>query len=318
MNNTQEADRLTMKNGLTLIFQDSKARAQLAEMLADLMTKYGADNPPPYPVTSVNGMTGDVIVQGGGGGGEVLSVNGKVGVVELDAEDVGALPDTVTIPSKTSDLTNDSGFVNAAGAAAAAPVKSVNGQTGAVTVTVPTATSDLTNDSGFVDAAGAAAAAPVQSVNGQTGAVSLDAGDVGALPDTYVPPVTSVDGQTGDVTTMRVTDSGTTQDNSGATWNYRKWSNGDIDLWLTGLNSSSFTFSAAQTGPTNGMYRRIESRSFTILTDILWMTATGTNSCYFIAGIQKTGSNSFDIIQQGINGTTTNLWASIHIKGRWQ
>lgn len=43
----------------------------------------------------------------------------------------GAIP---TVPTKTSDLTNDSGFVNAAGAAAAAPVKSVNGQTGAVTV----------------------------------------------------------------------------------------------------------------------------------------------------------------------------------------
>lgn len=41
---------------------------------------------------------------------------------------------TRTIPTKTSDLTNDSGFVNASGAAAAAPVQSVNGQTGAVTV----------------------------------------------------------------------------------------------------------------------------------------------------------------------------------------
>lgn len=41
---------------------------------------------------------------------------------------------TRTIPTKTSDLTNDSGFVNASGAAAAAPVQSVNGQTGAVVV----------------------------------------------------------------------------------------------------------------------------------------------------------------------------------------
>lgn len=49
--------------------------------------------------------------------------------------------------------------------------------------TVPTKTSDLTNDSGFVNAAGAAAAAPVQSVNGETGAVTLDAEDVGALPE---------------------------------------------------------------------------------------------------------------------------------------
>jgi len=44
------------------------------------------------------------------------------------------LPNTYTIPTKTSDLTNDSGFVNASGAASAAPVQSVNGQTGAVTV----------------------------------------------------------------------------------------------------------------------------------------------------------------------------------------
>ena len=46
-----------------------------------------------------------------------------------------------------------------------------------------TKVSDLTNDSGFVDATGAAAAAPVQSVNGATGTVVLDASDVGALPD---------------------------------------------------------------------------------------------------------------------------------------
>lgn len=46
-----------------------------------------------------------------GGGGAVDSVNGKTGVVELDAEDVGALPDDTDIPEKTSDLTNDSGFI---------------------------------------------------------------------------------------------------------------------------------------------------------------------------------------------------------------
>lgn len=46
--------------------------------------------------------------------------------------------------------------------------------------TVPAKTSDLTNDSGFVDASGAAAAAPVQSVNNKTGAVTLTAADVGA------------------------------------------------------------------------------------------------------------------------------------------
>lgn len=79
---------------------------------------------------------------GGGGGGAVASVNGKTGVVVLDASDVGALPDSTEIPTKTSDLTNDSGFVNASGAAAAAPVQSVNGQTGNVVISgsLPTVT----------------------------------------------------------------------------------------------------------------------------------------------------------------------------------
>lgn len=51
----------------------------------------------------------------------------------LTASDVGALPNTTAIPSKVSDLTNDSGFVNANQAAAAAPVQSVDGRTGNVT-----------------------------------------------------------------------------------------------------------------------------------------------------------------------------------------
>lgn len=45
------------------------------------------------------------------GGGEVTSVNGKTGAVELDAEDVGALPASTPIPSNTSDLNNNSGFI---------------------------------------------------------------------------------------------------------------------------------------------------------------------------------------------------------------
>ena len=145
-----------------------------------------------------------------GGGGAVSSVNGQTGDVVLTAADVGALADTTPIPTQTSDLVNDSGFVDAAGAAAAAPVQSVNGQTGAVSLTIPTDTSDLTNTAGFVDAAGAAAAAPVQSVNSQTGAVSLTiptdtsdltntAGFVDAAGAAAAAPVQSVNGQTGAV-----------------------------------------------------------------------------------------------------------------------
>lgn len=123
----------------------------------------------------------------------------------------GDLSNKPTIPSKTSDLTNDSGFINASGA----PVQSVDGATGVVTTnavkvvtqtlteaqkgvartnigagtssfsgdygdltnkpTIPTKTSDLTNDSGFITSV------PVDSVNGKTGAVELTASDVGAV-----------------------------------------------------------------------------------------------------------------------------------------
>lgn len=54
-----------------------------------------------------------------------------------------------SIPTATSDLTNDSNFITAAGA----PVQSVNGQTGAVTLTiptVPTTVSSFTNDAGYL------------------------------------------------------------------------------------------------------------------------------------------------------------------------
>lgn len=61
------------------------------------------------------------------------------------------------------------------------PVDSVNGQTGVVVLgAADVGAYPDTNPAGFVDAAGAAAAAPVQSVNGQAGDVVLGAGDVGA------------------------------------------------------------------------------------------------------------------------------------------
>ena len=151
---------------------------------------------------------------GGSGGSGVDSVNGKTGNVVLNAADVGALPNTTVIPSKTSQLTNDSGYITVSGA----PVKSVDGKTGAVATnavkttkqnlsdaqkaqartnigagtssfdgnysslsgkpTIPSNTSQLNNDSGFITSE----SAPVKSVNSKTGDVVLSASDVGALP----------------------------------------------------------------------------------------------------------------------------------------
>lgn len=65
--------------------------------------------------------------------GAVTSVNSQTGAVVLTASDVGALPASTPIPTKTSDLTNDSGFITSGDIPA-----------------IPTKTSDLTNDSNFV------------------------------------------------------------------------------------------------------------------------------------------------------------------------
>lgn len=59
----------------------------------------------------------------------VSSVNGKTGVVSLTASDVGALPSTTTIPTKTSDLTNDSGFITSSSLSGYVPTtRTVNGK----------------------------------------------------------------------------------------------------------------------------------------------------------------------------------------------
>lgn len=149
--------------------------------------------------------------------GLVASVNGKTGNVVLDYTDVGALPDTYTPPAAPVDSVNgqtgtvvldytDVCALPDTYTPPAAPVQSVNTQTGDVVIPVPPSggtmgqvlAKDTSTDYDYswqtVSAGGA-----VDSVNGQTGVVVLDAGDVGALPDTYTAPVSSVNGLTGSV-----------------------------------------------------------------------------------------------------------------------
>lgn len=263
------------------IDEHSVSPEQIEQAVAD----YLDEHPVSAPVTSVNGLIGDVVLTASDVGAmpdtytaPVSSVNGKTGSVVLTASDVNALPSSTSIPSKTSDLTNDSGFLASAvtsfngqtgSVTYTAPVTKVNNKTGAVTLTasdvgalpntttIPTRTSQLTNDSGYITSApvssvdgktGTVSVLPtggttgqvltktsntnyavqwstvsgggaVDSVNGQTGVVVLDADDVGALPDTttipsktsdltndsgYITsagaPVQSVNGQTGAVT----------------------------------------------------------------------------------------------------------------------
>ena len=135
-----------------------------------------ASDIPTVPVQSVNGQTGDVVI---------------------------------SVPTKTSDLTNDSGFITSA------PVASVNGKTGAVVLDASdVGAGTYSKPSGGIPASDLASAvqtslgkadtalqtAPVTSVNGSTGAVVLSipttAADVGAVPTTDYNP----DAKTGDMT----------------------------------------------------------------------------------------------------------------------
>lgn len=76
-------------------------------------------------------------------GGAVNSVNGQTGTVVLDAEDVGALPDSTEIPTDTADLTNGAGFITLSSLSGTSPI-AYNNSTGAISVAsgyqIPTTT----------------------------------------------------------------------------------------------------------------------------------------------------------------------------------
>ena len=147
---------------------------------------YGTNNTPPYPVTSVNGQTGNVVIPTGG---NVDSVNGKTGVVVLSAADVGALSNTTVIPDKTSQLDNDSGYITD------------SALTGYAKKTeIPTKTSELTNDSGYITNTALEPYAKTVDIPTKTSQLNNDSGYITANDV----PVKSVDGATGDVVTNAV------------------------------------------------------------------------------------------------------------------
>ena len=128
----------------------------------------------------------------------VQSVNGQTGAVVLDADDVGALPDDTVIPSKTSDITNDSGFITTetdptvpSWAKSSTKPSYTASEVGALpdTTVIPSKTSDLTNDSGFITTE---TDPTVPSWAKASTKPSYTASEVGALPDdTVIPSKTS-------------------------------------------------------------------------------------------------------------------------------
>ena len=149
------------------------------------------------PVTSVNGLTGDVqlpsvdaytkqetnaLLSGKANSADLANV-----AISGSYNDLANKPTIPTVPTNVSAFTNDAGYltqhqslagyateswVQGQGYLTTAPVTSVNGQTGAVALSIPVVPNDIssfTNDVGYITAS----QAPVQSVNGQTGDVSL-------------------------------------------------------------------------------------------------------------------------------------------------
>ena len=95
---------------------------------------YGSGNEPNYPVTKVNNKTGEVSLTATDLNAVPTSrtINGKAlsTNISLTSSDVGALPSSTVIPTQTSQLTNNSGFITSV----QAPVQSVNGLTGVVSL----------------------------------------------------------------------------------------------------------------------------------------------------------------------------------------
>ena len=149
---------------------------------------YDQGNPPEYPVESVNGQTGDVVLYSSEDV-QFPSVEEQAWTIHrrIDGSNSGLLF-IKNVKAQRIDGTNKYDIYDA-GNPPPYPVTSVNGQTGAVTLSFP-----------------------VTSVNGQTGAVVLSF------------PVTSVNGQTGDVVIPQLVNNVSadylhiTQDASGDEW----------------------------------------------------------------------------------------------------
>ena len=129
------------------------------------------------------------------GVGAVTSVNGKTGAVSIDAEDVGAIPDSVKIPDALSELVNDMNFVKADELNAALSGKSDTGHTHEEYLTandlpeipevpeIPENVSAFTNDAGYVSSDELNAVLSGKSDTGHIHEEYLTANDLPEIPE---------------------------------------------------------------------------------------------------------------------------------------
>ncbi len=195
--------------------------------------------------------------------------------VNLTASDVGALPDTTTIPTKTSDLDNDSGFITSA----QAPVQSVNGKTGAVTLDIPTIPDNLVKYQEVVDVE-ATPNINANTLEGHSADYFATATSVSTLNNTVSALSTSVDTNAGDIAALDAdmttaksdistlqTDVGTLKTTVGNHGTQISAVENDIDNLQSGkLNKSGGTMTGALIAQTNTNYTTRQVRNVIIST----------------------------------------------------
>lgn len=108
-----------------------------------------------------------IALDAGGGGGAVDSVNGKTGVVVLDASDVGALPDSTSIP--TENTVSGWGFTKNEGTVTS--VNNVQPTNGNVILNIPTV-----NDSTITVTQGGVTKGTFTLNQANASTIALDAG----------------------------------------------------------------------------------------------------------------------------------------------
>lgn len=201
----------------------------------------------------------------------VLDSTGKVpsSLLSISYSDISNPP---TIPSKTSQLTNDSGFItsytdtkNTAGATDSSSKLFIIGATiqGDNPQTYSQDTAYIGTD-GCLYSGGdkVLTSAPVTSVNNKTGAVSLGASDVGALADntTYV---ATVNGLSGTVTGM-VDTAGTGLSKSGTTLNHSAAILTDTTDTATAVHGGTISYIDSVTRDSTGHVTKVNTKTTTL------------------------------------------------------
>lgn len=172
--------KATTVNGHALSGNVAVTKGDIGLNNVDNVKQYSASNPPPYPVTSVDGSTGTVVLSDIKYISQTLTDAQKTQARENigagtssfsgNYNDLSNKPTIPTVNNGTLTIQRNGDNVATFGANNSANITA--------NIAVPTNTSQLTNGAGFITASGA----PVQSVNGKTGNVTLTATNVGALP----------------------------------------------------------------------------------------------------------------------------------------